>query len=104
MKLVRTQSYRKALKRLRAKAEDIETLEHHLAENPEAGSIIPGLQGVRKIRFRLGNKGKSGGGRAIYYVLMADDVILMLHAYAKSDQGDISPEQRRQIIRLMKEL
>lgn len=104
MKLVRTQAYKRALKKLKAKAADIEGLESYFAEAPEAGSIIPGLHGVRKIRFRIGDRGKSGGGRAIYYVMLAEDVILMLYAYAKTDQEDISPEQRRQIIRLMKEL
>ncbi len=39
----------------------------YIAENPTRGVIIPGTGGVRKVRWKAKNKGKSGGARVIYY-------------------------------------
>jgi hypothetical protein len=41
---------------------------------------LGGLSGVRKARFRIGNRGKSSGGRVLYYIVMKDDSVLMLMA------------------------
>ena len=38
-----------------------------LAANPKAGDLIPEAGGVRKIRWALPGRGKSGGARVIYY-------------------------------------
>jgi len=65
MKIVQTKRYLKDLKRLGAKAEDIDKLELEIATSLETGDVIPGLEGIHKIRFSIGNKGKRGGGRAI---------------------------------------
>jgi hypothetical protein len=37
-----------------------------LASNPHCGDLIPGLGGIRKLRFAAGGRGKSGGFRVIY--------------------------------------
>jgi len=39
----------------------------HLAFNPEAGTVIPGTGGLRKLRWGIRGRGKSGGARIIYY-------------------------------------
>ncbi|WP_124077312.1 hypothetical protein [Pigmentiphaga humi] len=41
----------------------------YLAEHPKAGTILEGAGGVRKLRWRRGGQGKSGGVRVIYYYL-----------------------------------
>jgi hypothetical protein len=71
MKIVQTQRYLKDMKRLGASADDVDKLELEIANSPEAGDVIPGLEGVRKIRFSIGNKGKRGGGRAIYFLMVS---------------------------------
>ena len=38
-----------------------------LATNPEAGDVMPGTGGVRKLRWALAGRGKRGGARVIYY-------------------------------------
>eukprot|EP01133_Synstelium_polycarpum_P028062 gene28062-33975_t len=94
MKIVRTKRYLKDLKRLGVSDAEISKLEHAIALDPFSGDVIQGLEGLRKIRFALGNKGKSGGGRAIYYVMVTDDLAIMLFAYRKSEQADLTPDQR----------
>jgi hypothetical protein len=79
-------------------------LEQSIANDPTIGDLIPGLQGVRKVRFAMRDRGKRGGGRAIYYLMMADDLAIMLTAYAKNEQEDLSPDQKKAILAVLKEL
>jgi hypothetical protein len=104
MKIVRTTIYERSLRRLAASEADMERLERDVALNPSKGDVIPGLRGVRKLRFAFGTKGKSGGGRAIYYVVWADDTVFMLLAYAKSRQANLTQAQREAILALVEEL
>jgi hypothetical protein len=65
---------------------------------PEAHPMVKGLRGVRKARFALPGRGKSGGGRAIYYASVAPGALFMLTAYPKNERDDLSPDQRKAIL------
>jgi hypothetical protein len=104
MQIVRTGLYLRQMKRLGASNTDMGRLEAEIAVNPQAGDVIPGLMGLRKIRFALGNKGKRGGGRAVYFLMVSDDVAVMIFAYAKSAQEDLTTEQRKAALALLKEM
>lgn len=104
MQIVRTGLYLRQMKRLGASNTDMGRLEAEIAVNPQAGDVIPGLMGLRKIRFALGNKGKRGGGRAVYFLMVSDDVAVMIFAYAKSAQEDLTMEQRKAALALLKEM
>jgi hypothetical protein len=104
MQIVRTGLYLRQMKRLGASSTDMGRLEAEIALNPQAGNVIPGLMGLRKIRFALGNKGKRGGGRAVYFLMVSDDVAVMIFAYAKSAQEDLTMEQRKAALALLKEM
>jgi len=64
-----------------------------IAANPACGEIIQGGGGVRKVRFAIGNKGKSGGVRVIYYFHSEVFPAFLLMVYAKNMRTDISAEQ-----------
>ena len=68
-----------------------------LAENPLAGDEIPGTGGVRKVRFAASGRGKRGGARIIYYYLDDTMPLYALLAYAKNDQGDMTPDEKRAV-------
>ncbi len=104
MQIVRTSRYVKDMKRLRASASDMARLEAEIAANPQAGDVIPGLSGLRKIRFALGGKGKRGGGRAIYVLRVSDELAILVFAYSKSTQEDLTPEQRKAALALIREM
>lgn len=104
MQIVRTGRYLRDMKRLGANIAEMEAVENAIAADPVAGLVIPGLEGLRKIRFALGHKGKRGGGRAIYYLMVAEDVVIMIFAYSKTQQEDLSSEQRKQALVLLREL
>ncbi|RZS83247.1 hypothetical protein EV217_1988 [Phyllobacterium myrsinacearum] len=104
MKIVRTKRYLKDLKRLGVSDAEISKLENAIALDPFSGDVLQGLEGLRKIRFALGHKGKSGGGRAIYYLMVTDDLAIMLFAYRKSEQADLTPDQRKAALTMLREL
>lgn len=64
--------------------EQLRALETELLRNPEAGRIIVGTGGVRKVRFPLPGGGKSGGARVLYVYAAHDERIYFLLAYTKS--------------------
>lgn len=68
-------------------------LQPALVLKPDMGVIIKGSGGLRKIRWKLAQKGKSGGIRVIYYWVVDDSHIRMLYAYEKADQEDLTPDQ-----------
>jgi hypothetical protein len=60
------------------------TLQQSLIVNPEAGDVIPGSGGVRKLRWGVAGRGKRGGLRVIYFLRLRQGEIWMLTLYAKN--------------------
>lgn len=79
-------------------------LQSHLTEHPDAGDLIRGSGGVRKIRWRARGKGKSGGVRVIYYWAKADAQTLLLTLYGKGEKDDLSAGDLKRIAKLLKGL
>jgi hypothetical protein len=104
MQVVRTKRYLRDLKRLGVTPEAQQQLERSIASDPSVGDVIPGLGGIRKVRFGFGGRGKRGGGRAVYYAMLAEDTTLMLFAYAKNEQADLTNEQRKTALAIIKEI
>ena len=75
-----------------------------LARNPLAGEVIPGTNGVRKVRFASSGRGKRGGARVIYYFLDDTMPLYALLAYAKNVKDDMSPEERKAVSDLVETL
>lgn len=72
-------------------------LQAHLAQRPDAGDLIRGSGGLRKVRWAGSGRGRRGGLRVIYYWWVAKDRITMLLAYPKSEQDDLSADQVRML-------
>lgn len=75
-----------------------------LAANPQAGDVIPGTGGLRKLRWARTGEGKRGGYRAIYYFFTDEVPIYLLAIYAKNQQVDLSAQQKRRLSELAVEL
>ena len=69
-----------------------------LAFNPLAGNLVPGLGGIRKLRFAAGGQGKRGAFRVIYYVAQVEQPVLALLIYGKNEQANPTPDQRRAML------
>ena len=72
-------------------------LQSYLLQYPEAGKVVPGSGGVRKVRWGMAGKGKSGGVRVIYYFKRPDDEIWLLTIYSKNEVENIPAHVLRQI-------
>jgi hypothetical protein len=68
-----------------------------IANNPEAGSVVPGSGGCRKIRWARSGAGKRGGVRVIYTSKLTRGVVVLLVIYAKSAGENIPAHVLRKI-------
>ncbi|MFA9487928.1 MULTISPECIES: type II toxin-antitoxin system RelE/ParE family toxin [unclassified Mannheimia] len=75
-----------------------------LLENYTKGRYIQNTGGCQKIRWAIGNKGKSGGVRVIYYVVAPKGKIYLLLMYAKNEQANLTTEQRSIVKKLVEKL
>jgi mRNA-degrading endonuclease RelE of RelBE toxin-antitoxin system len=64
-----------------------------LTINPEAGVVIPGCKGLRKLRWGSKERGKRGGIRILYYWAVKYDQILLLDLFAKNENDDLTTKQ-----------
>ena len=79
--------------------EHLRLLQLLLVRDPEAGSVMPGCGGARKIRWPdpRRSKGKRGGLRIIYLHVPAAQNILLIDVYNKDEMEDISPQDKKEI-------
>jgi hypothetical protein len=75
-----------------------------LLDNPEAGDVIKGGGGIRKIRFGIQGRCKSGGVRTIYFWKKAADQIYMLLMYPKSKKDTLTDAETEILRVYVKEL
>jgi mRNA-degrading endonuclease RelE of RelBE toxin-antitoxin system len=74
-----------------------------LLERPDAGKIIPGSGGLRKLRWAAEGRGKRGGVRLIYYWATARGTILLLFIYPKNVQDNLTPDQLKHLKKVVEE-
>jgi hypothetical protein len=74
-----------------------------LVKDPNAGDLIKGSGGLRKIRWNLPGQGKRGGIRVIYYRFMTDSEILMVYAYPKNKQDNLTNAQSKLLKQIVEE-
>lgn len=75
-----------------------------LMARPDVGKVIRGSGGIRKLRWAIRGKGKSGGARVIYYWVPRKDHIYLLTAYTKGEREDIDADTLKRIRRLVETL
>lgn len=86
--------------------EKLQELVDWLVLNPQAGVVISGTGGIRKLRWQTGkdNKGKSGGVRVLYYYENNMLVVLLITLYRKSDKENIDANEKACLKKMLPEL
>jgi len=84
--------------------DDLKDLEEYLCLNPDAGAVIQGTGGVRKLRWSLRDSGKSGGIRVLYIDFIMYEKIYLLMVYPKSKKENISDNEKKVIKKLTADL
>ncbi len=100
MNLYFTRTYERAIRKLLTE-EAREEMEAAIIAAPDAAPVIRGTGGIRKLRWAGSGRGKRGGIRAIYFWHTGPGAIYMLTAYAKADRDDLSPADRRALMRVV---
>jgi len=75
-----------------------------IASNPEAGDIIAGTGGARKVRFAGRGKGKNGGYRVITFYSGSDIPVFLLNVFAKNKKTDLTAKERNTLKRVLSDL
>jgi mRNA-degrading endonuclease RelE of RelBE toxin-antitoxin system len=82
---------------------DYASLQEALLRRPRQGDLIRETGGIRKLRWGEAGRGKRGALRVIYYWHSGFEMFLMLFIYRKSDQGDLTADQRRALAAVVRE-
>lgn len=91
-----TQAFARSADRIWNEAERAELVDF-VAHNPEAGDLIPGTGGVRKLRWARAGGGKRGGARIVYFYYRPDCPLYLLLAYAKAQASDLTPDEKKAV-------
>lgn len=97
-KIIETRAFTKEINRLLKKRslleQDYDDFKKELAENPDIGDRIEGTGGIKKARLKSASRGKSGGFRVCYYVVVSKDNIYLLWIFPKNEQENLSKEEK----------
>jgi hypothetical protein len=91
------------VQQLRAE-ENLSELQEFLCRNPEAGPLIKGAGGFRKIRMGLPGRGKRAGCRIIYIYVKTAARIYFAYLYPKNEEIDLTPGQKQDLKAIAKEI
>jgi len=100
MQIFVTQTYERAIRRLLSD-DSRQEMEAAIVADPIGAPVVPGTGGIRKLRWAGSGRGKRGGIRTIYFHHSGSEAIYMLTAYAKAAREDLSPADKKALIRLV---
>jgi hypothetical protein len=83
--------------------EDLARLEEAIVNDPDAGDVIAGTGGLRKLRFAREGAGKSGGLRVCYALLPNYGVVLLPLVFDKTGKKDLTPQDKKYFKHLLEE-
>jgi hypothetical protein len=98
-----TGPYQRKVGRLLSEGEKAELIAH-LSMHPNAGVLIKGTGGIRKLRWARSGRGKSGGVRVIYYFHSQEMPLYLLTIFGKNEKGNISAEEKKVLSKMVREL
>ncbi|MBO4701712.1 MAG: type II toxin-antitoxin system RelE/ParE family toxin [Lachnospiraceae bacterium] len=84
--------------------DDLLALQIILLKDPESGPVMSGTGGIRKVRFPLEHRGKSGSVRVCYTDFAEYEVTYLITAFTKDEQSNLSSEEKRVLKKLVKSL
>lgn len=86
--------------------EDLAELQQFLLKNPQAGDMMVGTGGLRKIRFAFKGKGKRGSAWVCYVDFAAFERTYLIHVFSKEEKANLTDAEKnviKNIINLLKE-
>ena len=77
--------------------EEREAVIDYLSVNPDAGVVVPGSYGLRKVRWAASGRGKRGGARVICAWQTRVNEVYLVTVFLKSDQSDVEMRLLRKL-------
>lgn len=84
--------------------DEFQQLQEYLLANPEAGDIMVGTGGCRKLRWRRQGTGKSGGYRVIYLYRHHTDKLFFMLIYPKNQQENLTDAQKNALKQIVSQM
>ena len=82
----------------------LKELQEMLLNNPQLGDVIKGTGGLRKMRYALPNRGKSGSSRVLYVDFVLAEKIYLIFAYPKNERDNLTDEEKNNIRKMIEKL
>ncbi len=82
------------------KEEEKVSIINYLAFHPQAGDLMQGTGGIRKLRWSAQGKGKSGGVRVVYYYHNGSVPLFLLTVFGKGEKANLSKSERNDLAKL----
>jgi len=92
--VVETPAYMADAKAAGLSEEERRAIVDRLGSQPDAGELIVGTGGARKLRVAGRGKGKSGGYRVITYFAGEDVPVFLLNIFSKGERTNLSQAER----------
>ncbi len=83
---------------------DLQNLQVQLLTNPKLGNVVKGTGKLRKMRFSLPGRGKSGSSRVLYVDFVLAETIYLIFAYPKNEKDNLTDEECNVIKKLIYDL
>ncbi|WP_394226083.1 type II toxin-antitoxin system RelE/ParE family toxin [Pseudoalteromonas spongiae] len=81
--------------------DEYKELQEALVNRPDMGKVIKSSGGLRKVRWALEGRGKSGGVHVIYYWMTEDEQLFMLYAFPKNEQDNLTDAQVKALCKVV---
>ena len=75
----------------------IDAVAVYLIDHSDAGDVILGSGGARKLRWAAKGKGKRGGARIIYLYVVIGARIFLLRCYSKNVKTDLTADEKKEL-------
>ena len=103
-RFVETPTFSRQWSSLELTDEDLHEMQNFTMTHLDAKNIIPGTEGIRKIRWEARGRGKRSGVRTIYIDLLSSEEIFFLFCYPKNQQVDLSEREKSMLNRIVREI
>lgn len=84
--------------------EDLRELEIFLCVHPQAGDMMEETGGLRKLRWALKGRGKSGSIRTLYVDFAYYEKIYLITAYTKGEKENLSKVEKKAVKAVIKSI
>ncbi len=101
---IMTPEFDRSWKNLGLTDDHLKELQEMLLLNPQTGKVIQGTGGLRKVRFALENRGKSGSIRVLYVDLVVHEKVYLITAYPKNEKDNLTNAEKVEVKKLIMQL